>query len=351
MPKTGVTIENIGYVHDHTTGGYTLGYKYLVLGLSDGKSFIPLDFTLQGESRKDGSYGLSKKELKNRFTKNRLKNSHGKKRENEFKTDKLSNSLTMIESALKNGIEAEYLLIDSWFFNNKIIKASQQYNLKLIGQWKKGNQRIIVNNKETNLKTLVSACERKSKKGKYSRKFKSNYFEFIIEFKGVLLKIFITKFKNNKKWNVVATTDLSLNFNTTIKYYSIRWSIEVYFKEAKQLLNVGKNQSTCFDSQIAMITIVNLQYIMLALDKRFNSYETIGKLFEKAKYNMIQSTIAERVIELMYEILDLIFDYLGLTNENVEIYIKRIFQNDEQTIKIISLIENRKLRNNIVQAG
>lgn len=223
-----------------------------------------------------------------------------------------------------------------------MIRATQDLNLKLIGQWKKWNQKIILNDKDTNLKTLIEKCKRQTKKSKYSRKFKSNYFEFIIEFKGIKLKIFITKFKNNKNWNIVATTDLTLNFNKTLEYYTIRWSIEVYFKESKQLLSIGKNQSTCFDSQVGMITIANLQYIMLALNKRFNSYETIGQLFNKAKHSTIENTIAERILEFMYEILDFIFGYLGLSTEDLEDYMEKLFQNEEQATKIINLIDSLK---------
>ncbi len=218
LPKTGITIENIGRVHDHTTGGFTLGYKYLVLGLSDAKTFLPLDFTLQGEAGKKGLYGLSKEEFSNRFTKKRDKKSAGKIRENEFNIDKLTNSLSMIKRAISNGIEAEYLLVDSWFFNDKMIVGSQEFDLKLIGQWRKGDQKIILDGKEIKLKTLVEKCKRQTKKSKYSRKIKSNYFDFIIEFKGIKLKIFVTKFKNNNNWNIVATTDLSLNFNKTLEY-------------------------------------------------------------------------------------------------------------------------------------
>jgi len=42
--------------------------------------------------------------------------------------------------------------------------------------------------------------------------------------------------------------------------YSTRWSIEVSFKEAKQLLSLDRNQSTNFDVQIAHTTIIRVQY-------------------------------------------------------------------------------------------
>ena len=351
LPKTGEKIEHIGKVHDHTTQKHILGYKYLCLGLYDGKSFIPIDFTLQGEAGKKGQYGLTKKKLEKRYSKKRDKKSPGGIRESEFFIDKISNTVTMLRNAIKQGVDAEYLLVDSWFFCEKLINESTKLELKIIGQWKINNQQVLLpDGKSYNLKTLASKCERNSKNAKYSKKFKSKYFEFIVEFKGIKLKIFVTKFKKNKKWRVVATSNLCLNFNTAIKYYSIRWSIEVYFKETKQLLNLGKNQSNCFDAQIAMTTVANLQYIMLALYKRFNAYETIGGMFKEAKDYISEMAIAERIMDLLFDILNFIFEILELDSENIEKLIRRILQDEKSGKKIIDMMEYDKSRKNSKQA-
>jgi hypothetical protein len=47
-----------------------------------------------------------------------------------------------------------------------------------------------------------------------------------------------------------------------------------FFKEAKQLLGLGKCQSNDFDAQIADTTITLIQYILLTLKFRFEHYET-----------------------------------------------------------------------------
>jgi hypothetical protein len=46
-----------------------LGFKILVLGLWDGKRFLPIDFSIHGEKRKnvDKPQGMTKKEIKARF--------------------------------------------------------------------------------------------------------------------------------------------------------------------------------------------------------------------------------------------------------------------------------------------
>ena len=66
LPKRGKTIEGIGKVFDHKDHGYKLGFKGLFLSLFDGKSFLPLDFSMHSEKgrREDRPFGMKKSELK-----------------------------------------------------------------------------------------------------------------------------------------------------------------------------------------------------------------------------------------------------------------------------------------------
>lgn len=57
LEKTGKKIEKVGYVNDHVSGRFILGYKLLVCGFWDGENFIPIDFTLHREK------GSKQKEL------------------------------------------------------------------------------------------------------------------------------------------------------------------------------------------------------------------------------------------------------------------------------------------------
>ncbi len=81
------------------------------------------------------------------------------------------------------------------------------------------------------------------------------------------------------KWRVFITTGTRLSFIKLMEIYQIRWTVEVFFKEAKQLLGLGRCQSNDFDAQIADTTITMIQYILLTLKFRFNHYETKGALF------------------------------------------------------------------------
>ena len=96
-----------------------------------------------------------------------------------------------------------------------------------------------------------------------------------------------------------------------IEVYNIRWSIEVFFKEAKQLLDLGKSQSTNFDVQVARTTITMIQYLLISLKYRVEAYETINGLFKDVKQDYIEYKLNERLMSVIIEIL-LVLDFLGV---------------------------------------
>ena len=124
----------------------------------------------------------------------------------------------------------------------------------------------------------------------------------VVEYKEIKLKLFFTRFSNQEKWRLIATTDLSLSYIKAMEIYSLRWGIEVLFKECKQHLNLGKCQSNDFDAQIAETTISFMLYTMLAFYNRMHAYETMGSLFAHLKDQLIEATIAERLWGLFIEL-------------------------------------------------
>jgi hypothetical protein len=129
--------------------------------------------------------------------------------------------------------------------------------------------------------------------------------------------LYFTRRGKRGNWKTIISTDLKLNFDDTVEIYQIRWSIEVFFKESKQMLGLEKSQSNDFDAQIADTTISMIQYFFLALRNRIDKYESLGKLFENTKVNVVESRLQERLIALLIAILDIIvmlFEQLNKQN-------------------------------------
>lgn len=66
-----------------------------------------------------------------------------------------------------------------------------------------------------------------------------------------------------KQWHAFLCTDLELDASKILEYYARRWAIEVFFKDAKQLLDLGKEQSNTFDAIIAGYSLVMIRYLLL----------------------------------------------------------------------------------------
>lgn len=336
LPKTGRRIELIGRVFSHVTKRSILAFKGLFMGYHDGKSFFALDFSLHGEKGKNKKkpYGLTAKQSRGRYHKLRDKSSHGYARKEEYFTTKIESMIYMIRTAISKGLRFDYLLVDSWFTCSALVQfiKTRRFGCHLIGMAKMGKTRYLFNQKKLTAKEIIDYL-RKSKKLKRSRQLSYYYSEAVVDFNGTPVKLFFCKTSRKGNWNVFLTTDLALCFEQAYKLYSIRWSIEVFFKESKQYLGLGKCQSQDFDAQIAQTTICMVQYNLLAVAKRFAGYESLGEMFRNTTAETIQLTVAERIWQL---IIGLLADMAKLFEIDTELLMEKIITDNEKLIKLIN---------------
>ena len=332
--KTGKTIEHIGKVFDHCSRTYQLGMRALVCGFWDGKSFIPTAFSLHNEPGKNRNRGMKNKELANQFYKERDADSPGFQRVKQLSADKISMAIQMVKDAIKTGFEPAYVLADSWFmcdtFISEIQKIKIRYAKKLhvIGLMK--TNRYIVINGITKTASLVPVY--KQKDIRFCKKHKCNYLAIRIEYKGNKLKAFWVKTKGSETWKMLVSTDTDITFTNAMKYYQIRWSIEVFFKECKQNLNINKCQSTDFDAHIAWITLSFISYMMLSLRKRFDDYETMGEVFRDFKNELLEITLVEK----LWQIIEILFqEILAELGVDWEIFLDKLAENEISIEKLI----------------
>ena len=96
--KTGKHIEGAGYVHDHVSGRFVLGFKILVGGYWDEVSFIPIDFSIHREKR--GS-GLKKAQNRVGKKKEQIKHIQEHKKEIVTRIDKLGKQIKQLKTFIK----------------------------------------------------------------------------------------------------------------------------------------------------------------------------------------------------------------------------------------------------------
>ncbi len=203
----------------------------------------------------------------------------------------------------------------------------------MLGMCKVDNRKYTLDRKELNAHQLIIKYERK--RGRYSRKFKSYYIPLVVDYKGETVRLFLIKYRGSKKWTLLLTSNLAISFTQAIELYQIRWSIEVLFKECKQYLRLGRSQNTDFDGQIADATLTLVTYTILALQKRFGSYETMGVLFRGIQQELLELTLWERLIRQVIKMVMKLIEVLDVDPEEI---IEKLIKSDETSRKLMFIL-------------
>ena len=273
-----------------------------------------------------------KKELKKQYKKQRKAGSYNHERAAEADMSKIDSAIKMFKRAISQGFKVDYVLMDSWFtcweITSLVIKRK---GLHLIGMYKGAKTKFMIEGK----KLTYSQIRNELGKPVRCRKLGYYYKQAIVEWNGNQVKLFFSKQGKNGKWKTFLTTDVSLSFIAMVKIYQLRWCIEVFFKEGKQLFGLGKCQSNDFDAQIADTTMVMIRYMIASMKFRFDNYESKGAIFEQTREKAIMYSLGERLWGLFMElvkIIEVLFD--GCDSDEI---IMKLVQND-QAAKIIGIL-------------
>ncbi|MCL1990731.1 MAG: transposase [Defluviitaleaceae bacterium] len=298
------SVELLSTVFDHTTRKYVKGFQCLVLGWTDGASFVPVNFSLMA----------SVKHLIKGINEDIDKRTSGYKRRLEATASKPIIAAKLIEEALANGISASYVLMDTWFTEAPLIKSILTQGLDVIGMVKRGPKRLYdYKGKKYTAERLLKLVNRNTHSSEIigSIHVKMN--------SGIPVKLVFIKHRNNpKKWLVLLSTDQSLSDEEIVRIYGYRWNIEIFFKCNKSHLNLSSEfQCRSYDSLIAHTSIVFSRYIFLAWEQRkANDDKTLGYLFFEFGEDIREVDFTEALLALMNFILDIVM------NQQEEVIIK-----------------------------
>jgi len=289
-------------------------------------------------------YGLTPAQRRNQFRKNRDKASPGYQRKSEADMSKVQSVINMISRAVKRGFEFDYVLFDSWFFSKEILARIESFytkGIKLIAMVKMGKNkyRDCLSDKEMNADDLR---KRYRKKVKRNRKFNAKYIMVPVWYDNRRVNLFFVKLGSGSKWRAFVTNDLKIGFNKLMEVYHIRWSCEVFFKDAKQHLQLGKCQCNNFDSQIGATTLAMMQYIMLLLYKQRYYGQSLGSIFDLLSSQAQEENITRYLMDIFWEIVNGIGEILKI--DCIELFEEMIRDNQraEEIIRLFSPVFEKK---------
>ena len=261
------SVELLARVYDHVEHKCQKGFTLLTLGWSDGYSFIPTGFNLLSSANKSNRYNEISDAVDHR--------SNGYRIRKESMMHKTDAAIRLIENALRAGIKAQYVLMDTWFTTEPMIGAILNTGLDVIGMVKQLKQRYTYNGKQYKLQEL--------KKFVCFDGARNIFGSLIVTTKtGIPVKIVFVRNRNKKSECLyILSTDTSLSNSEIVRIYGNRWSIECFFKSSKSFLKLGTEfQSHNYGAMVSHTTIVFTRYIILEWIRRNqNDQKTYGELF------------------------------------------------------------------------
>ena len=283
------------------------GINVVSLNYSDGYSNFMLDFAISM-----GNYAKVKFE---EFTQEMDIRSIAYKRRLEIMSGKSQIAIDMVTRALKSGVYADYLLVDSWYSKPAFLKEMNELGLKVISRIANNNKIWNFTAKEKTLNTIYEKYKnlKKEKAGTYGKKIKFKYFSVIVEHKNAG-KIKIVFIKTKEKLIPIASTDLEINDEEIIEIYKRRWDIEQGYKELREHFGFGKEENRIYEALIARITLSFFAYNIVSYINRINHEpKTIGGLFKDLECELHTLSIA---MQAFIEIMDKIAQIDGILKDN-----------------------------------
>lgn len=321
LPKSGMHMEAIGRIFSHVQQRCILGYKALLLCWSDGRSQFALDMSLHGERGKAPGklQGLTAQERSERFAKERDKDSHAARRQQEYFQSKGERLIEMVRGAIRAKVPFQYLLVDSWFTCTSLVDfvCGCHKKFHLLGMAKMGNTRY--RSARWGERTARALLERMRRSGavKYSRKCRCHYATADVVLGKRNVRLFFCRQGKRGDWKVLLTTDRSLDFPRAYEIYAMRWAVEVFFADAKRTLALADCSARDFASQLAHVSLVMVRYNLLAYIKRFLDYETIGGLFRDVYEGVHELTVVEKIWAIILEVIAVVAELIGADEEDL----------------------------------
>jgi hypothetical protein len=272
-PKRGKQIEgSCKSIYSNKEHRTINGINIVSLNYTDTHSTFQLDFSLRlNDSRR--------REVAD-FTSLLHHKSNAHKRRIEGLDGKNIMALDMVKRAVNQGIEADYLLVDSWYSKPDFIGQAGELGMPVIARiannvriWNfKGEHKTL----DSLHNSLKSQCRIHT--GHYG-KIRYTYFDAIVEH-AKLGKVKLVFLRTHKELIVFISSHLVLSGREIIDIYKKRWSIEQGYKDLREYFGLGREENRLYEALIARVTLSMFTYNLLTYINRIkHEPQTLGQLF------------------------------------------------------------------------
>jgi SRSO17 transposase len=358
--RFGKKMPGISSHFDHTSGRHMMGQQVLTLGLSCDEGFVPLDSELfisqtkaiaLHEPFKEGRSAVAKRyKIAQQCTKPEMVK-------------------TMVNRALNAGILADYLLADAWFGSKAMIRLTQDTALVPVLRMKKNKMKYrmseIVRGQavtmELDVQSLYKRCVRKAWQPIHGQKYQAKAVDVELNLAETKepeqwVKVRLLFVRGNAgdtqqtagkhDWAVFLTTDTTLSETEILELYSMRWAIEVYFKEAKQHLGFLKEQSNHYAAYIASIHLTAIRFCLLVIAKQTQGADSIAGARQAMCSNSTDISFASKLWQVFRAVItgaldslkavmgDAVAMVIDAIDAHIEYWFLQVLQLDTRTLRL-----------------
>ena len=265
--RSGRKVEGSSIHFDHTLGKSLQGHQLLQLGLAGNKGFVPVDAQIVMSEVNP----IDKPKEKG-FADHRSSAAQDMRRART--QSKPENFRNMLRQAIRAGWRAAYLLADAWFGCKENIALSLELGLIGIFQMKRGNLAYRYRGNDQTAAQLYVRVQRRMRPVNAKARFKTASIIVKINLETNPRKparwarvrlVFSApvQARSVDTWVLFVCTDPTMGDAQILQVYSLRWSIEVYFKEIKQNLGLFKEQSGRYQLAYASVHLSAVRYLLL----------------------------------------------------------------------------------------
>jgi SRSO17 transposase len=161
------------------------------------------------------------------------------------------------------------VLFDSYYLCPTVVKACRKKGFRFVSTLK-SNRNLYKNGRKLKAGGYGTRLLRRSRKNIYRINKTKGYVKYTYVDAGWLnvsdlgrLHVIFSRKNNESKVLGIVTDDPKLSARQMIQTYDDRWSIEVFFKDSKQLLGLGQYQNVSYEAAVTHLHLVCFAYALL----------------------------------------------------------------------------------------
>lgn len=333
--RAGRKVEGTSCHFDHTEGKTIRGHQVLQLGLASEQGFVPVEAQIVMSDVQPVDKRPDKP-----FQDQRSSAARDLRRSWEHNKHELFRA--MLQRALKAGLSAAYLVADAWFGCKENIASALDSDLIGIFQMKRGKLTYRYGGSNYTAAQLYTKVHRrlrvKSRKARYKTAAITVELNLATGRKEPARWVWVrlvfsapARQSRSDSWVVFLCTEPSLDDQTILQAYCLRWSVEVYFKEIKQHLGLWKEQSGRYQVAYASVHLAALRYLLLFEAMLRSGRLSYGEIRDRQSGQLLVLTYAALLWQLFRALIEGALD--SLVRDLGRRVIRKVSAAIEQTVE------------------